>query len=99
MIGLFTLEGSAHGILAGCLRPPTGSPCSGTLARHGWELPPTTESYGFAIGERLFPVFTVGLVMREPPSSFCIVTTVVSFIPVRRIARLKPTDALRGKFS
>jgi putative ABC transport system permease protein len=28
-----------------------------------------------------------------------LVTTAVSFMPVRRIARLKPTDALRGKFS
>ena len=28
-----------------------------------------------------------------------LVTTVVSFLPTRRIARLKPTDALRGKMA
>ena len=28
-----------------------------------------------------------------------VVTTIVSFLPTRRIAKLKPTDALRGRLS
>jgi ABC-type lipoprotein release transport system permease subunit len=28
-----------------------------------------------------------------------IVTTIVSFLPTRRIAKLKPTDALRGRWT
>jgi len=28
-----------------------------------------------------------------------IVTTIVSYLPTRRIAKLKPTDALRGKMT
>jgi putative ABC transport system permease protein len=27
------------------------------------------------------------------------ITTIVSFLPTRKIAKLKPTDALRGKLS
>jgi ABC-type lipoprotein release transport system permease subunit len=98
VIGLFTLEGSMHGLLAGALAALYGIPLLGTLARQGWELPPSTESYGFAIGERLFPVFTAGLVAGTTVLVL-LVTTAVSFMPVRRIARLKPTDALRGKFT
>jgi len=98
VIGLFTLEGSMHGVLAGALAALYGIPLLGTLAYHGWELPASTESYGFAIGERLFPVFTAGLVLGTT-AIVLVVTTVVSFIPVRRIVNLKPTDALRGKFS
>ena len=98
VIRLFTLEGAAHGILAGLVAAAYGLPLLGTLARGGWELPAVTESYGFAVGERLFPVFTLGLVAGTILLVLT-VTTIVSFIPVRRIAKLKPTDALRGKFT
>jgi ABC-type lipoprotein release transport system permease subunit len=75
-----------------------GIPLLGSLARDGWELPAGVESYGFAIGERLFPVFSVSLVLGTTLLVLA-TTTVVSFLPVRRIADLKPTDALRGKFT
>ncbi|HSQ76929.1 MAG TPA: FtsX-like permease family protein [Bacteroidota bacterium] len=98
VIQLFTLEGAAHGVLAALLAALYGIPLLGTLARNGWELPAVTESYGFAIGERLFPVYTYALVAGTT-LLVLLVTAIVSFIPVRRIAQLKPTDALRGKFS
>ena len=98
VIQLFTLEGAAHGILAGLVAAAYGLPLLGTLARGGWELPAVTESYGFAIGERLFPVFTIGLVAGTTLLVLT-VTTIVSFIPVRRIAKMNPTDALRGKLT
>ncbi len=98
VIVLFTLEGAMHGVLAGLLAAAYGIPLLGMFARSGWELPAMTESYGFAVGERLFPVFTAGLVVGTT-LLVLVVTTIVSFLPVRRIAKLKATDALRGKFS
>ena len=98
IIQLFTLEGAAHGVLAALVAALYGIPLLGSLARDGWELPAGVESYGFAIGERLFPVFSVGLVLGTTLLVLA-TTTVVSFLPVRRIADLKPTDALRGKFT
>ncbi len=98
VIILFTLEGAMHGVLAGLLAAAYGIPLLGMFARSGWELPAMTESYGFAVGERLFPVFTIGLVVGTT-LLVLVVTTIVSYLPVRRIAKLKATDALRGKFS
>lgn len=98
VIQLFTLEGAAHGILAALLAALYGVPLLGALASGGWELPAMTESYGFAVGERLFPVFTAALVLGTTLLVLT-VTTIVSYMPVRKIARLKPTDALRGRFS
>jgi len=51
-----------------------------------------------ALGEKLFPAYTVGLVIGTTILVLC-VTTVVSYLPTRKIANLKPTDALRGKLS
>jgi ABC-type lipoprotein release transport system permease subunit len=98
VIRLFTLEGAMHGVLAALVACAYGIPLLGMLARGGWELPTITESYGFAIGERLFPVFSAGLVAGTT-IFVLIVTTIVSYMPTRRIAKLKPTDALRGKFT
>jgi ABC-type lipoprotein release transport system permease subunit len=98
VIQLFTLEGATHGVLAALVAAAYGIPLLGNLARNGWELPPSTDSYGFAVGERLFPVFTVGLVIGTTLLVLA-VTTIVSFMPVRRIADLKPTEALRGRYT
>jgi putative ABC transport system permease protein len=98
VIQLFTLEGAIHGILAALVAAAYGIPLLGNLARKGWELPASTESYGFAVGERLFPAFSLGLVAGTT-LLVLVITTIVSFMPVRRIAELKPTDALRGKFT
>lgn len=59
-------------------------------------MPQAVDSYGMSIGEKIFPVYSAGLVVGTT-ALVMLVTTVVSFLPTRKIARLKPTDALRGK--
>jgi len=59
---------------------------------------PEGVDYGFALGEKLFPVYSVGLVLGTI-ILVLMVTTIVSFLPTRKIAKLKPTDALRGRMS
>jgi ABC-type antimicrobial peptide transport system permease subunit len=61
-------------------------------------LPQATDSFGYAMGNRIFPMFTAGLVIGTT-LLVLIVTTIVSYLPTRRIAKLKSTDALRGKLT
>ena len=49
-------------------------------------------------GEKLFPTYSAGLVIGTTVLVF-IMTTIVSFLPTRKIAKLKPTEALRGKLT
>jgi ABC-type antimicrobial peptide transport system permease subunit len=61
-------------------------------------MPGAADSFGIALGEKLFPIYS-GPLIAGTTILVCIVTTVVSYLPARKIARLKPTDALRGKLS
>jgi ABC-type lipoprotein release transport system permease subunit len=96
VIRLFTLEGALHGILAVILGVLYGLPLLWLQARAGFAVPAGTEDMGISIGEKIFPVYSAGLVLYIVLLAL-LVTTVVSLLPTRRIARLKPTDALRGR--
>jgi putative ABC transport system permease protein len=98
IIRLFTLEGALHGVLAAIVAALYGIPLLTWYAGQGWALPEGMDSYGFAIGEKLFPVYSAGLVAGTT-LLVLVITTVVSFLPTRRIAKLKPTEALRGRTS
>jgi len=98
VIGLFTLEGMLNGVLAAFVAAVYGIPLLTWMARTGWALPGDTDSYGFAIGERLFPSYGAGLVAGTT-IIVLLTTTVISFLPTRKIAKLKPTDALRGRMA
>lgn len=98
VIGLFTTEGAMLGILAVVVGTVYGIPLLVLFATRGWALPKLTDSMGFAVGEKLFPRYGAGLVLGTT-LLVLIVTAIVSYLPTRRIAKLKPTDALRGRFS
>jgi len=98
VIRLFTLEGALHGVLAAVVAAFYGIPLLTWYTRQGWAMPEGMDSYGFAIGEKLFPVYSAGLVIATT-LLVLVITTIVSFLPTRRIAKLKPTDALRGRMS
>ena len=98
VIALFTLEGFLYGVFGAIIAALYGIPFLAWFARTGWAMPAGVDNYGFAIGQRLFPAFSAGLVIGTT-LLVLIVTTVVSFLPTRRIAKLKPTDALRGRLS
>lgn len=98
LIGLFTLEGMLNSVLAALVGAVYGIPLLAWMARTGWALPGDTDSYGFAIGEKLYPSYSLALIAGTT-ALVLLVTTVVSFLPTRRIAKLKPTDALRGRMT
>jgi ABC-type lipoprotein release transport system permease subunit len=98
IIQLFTIEGVLIGVLAAIVGTIYGYPLLSSLAKNGWAMPEISDSYGFAIGNRLFPAYSAGLVLGTTVIVF-VVTTIVSYLPTRKISKLKPTDALRGKLT
>jgi ABC-type lipoprotein release transport system permease subunit len=98
VIKLFTLEGAMHGVLAAVVAAIYGTPLLVMFAKKGWAMPDNVDSYGFAIGDTLLPTYGAGLIIGTTVLVL-VVTTIVSFLPTRKIAKLKPTDALRGRMS
>ncbi len=98
VIKLFTLEGAMHGVLAAAAAAVYGLPLLLFFARKGLGMPQVVDSYGYALGERIFPVYSAALI-GGTAILVMLVTTIVSFLPTRRIAKLKPTEALRGKIT
>lgn len=98
VIGLFTLEGALNAVLAAVAGAIYATPLLFVLARAGIPMPAAIESSGYALGERIYPTYSAALVIGTTVLVLA-VTTVVSYMPTRRIARLKPTDALRGRLT
>jgi putative ABC transport system permease protein len=98
LIRLFTLEGAMHSVLAALVAAIYGIPFLLWQAKAGWAMPEGTDDFGMALGEVLYPVYGAGLIVGTT-AIILLVTTIVSFLPTRKIARLNPTDALRGKMT
>jgi putative ABC transport system permease protein len=98
IIVLFTLEGALHGVFAAVVGAVYGIPILTYMARTGIGMPKLIDSMGFAIGQRLYSTYTPGLIIGTT-LLVLVVTTIVSYLPTRRIARLRPTDALRGRWT
>jgi ABC-type lipoprotein release transport system permease subunit len=98
VIGLFTLEGGLHGFLALAVGAVYGIPFLAWQAKYGFPLPDVTDDFGMAIGSALYPSY--GIKLLTITTLLVLVTvTFVSFLPTRKISKLKPTDALRGKLT
>lgn len=98
LIMLFTMEGTLNGFIAVIFAYIYGFPLFFILSQTGIKIPSNADNYGFAIGEKLFPVYNAQLII-STTFLVLIITSIVSFIPTRRIARLKLTDALKGKLT
>jgi ABC-type antimicrobial peptide transport system permease subunit len=51
---------------------------------------------GLIMAKRLIPVYSVGLILTTT-IIVSVIVLIVSYMPARRIAKMRPTDALRGK--
>jgi putative ABC transport system permease protein len=96
VVGLFTIEGAMHAILAAVLAAFYGIPFLIWQSKTGITLPVDSGDYGFSIADTMYPVYSAGLVIMTI-FIVLITTTVVSYLPSRKIARMNPTEALRGK--
>ena len=96
LISLFTLQGAIHSVLAVFVGAIYGIPLLIYMSKTGFGLPASTDDFGYSIGSKVYPIYSLGLVV----VTILIVlttTTIVSYLPTRKIATLKPTDALRNK--
>ncbi len=99
IISLFTLEGSLHAILAILLGAIYGIPLLKYFQKVGMSIGVDAAEFGMSgLDDALYPVYGWKLVVGTI-ILVLITTTIVSFLPTRKIAKLKPTDALRGKMT
>ena len=96
VVRIFTIEGAAHSILALALGAVYGIPLLYFLQKNGIPMPRSLDSMGVAIAGKIIPVYAFSMVII---SILLVVVsaTIVSYFPTRRISRMKPTDALKGK--
>jgi putative ABC transport system permease protein len=96
VVGLFTVEGTMYAVFAALLSAAYGLPFLAWQAKAGWTMPMDTSELGMAIAQTLYPIYSAGLVI-STIILVTITTAIVSYWPSRKIAKMNPTEALRGK--
>ncbi len=96
VVGLFTIEGAMHAILAALVGAVYGIPFLIWFANKGISLGVSSADYGFAMAETMYPAYSLGLIAGTT-ILVLVATTIVSYWPSRKIAKMNPTEALRGK--
>jgi putative ABC transport system permease protein len=96
VVGLFTVEGAMHAIFAAVVGAIYGIPFLAWFASKGISLGATSADYGFAIADTMYPVYSGALVIGTT-LIVLLATAIVSYWPSRKIAKMNPTEALRGK--
>ena len=100
VVGLFTIEGGLNAMLAGIMTVIFFGPLLWYVGVNGiWlGVDYSDGAMGIIVEKYLIPVYSVKLVVTTTIVVSFIVL-IVSYLPSRRIAKMKPTDALRGKVS
>jgi putative ABC transport system permease protein len=96
VVKIFTVEGGAHSILALLLGALYGIPILWLFYFKGIPMPVSADEMGISITDSIIPFYSIGMIA----SSILLVVisaTIVSYFPASRIAKMKPTDALKGK--
>jgi ABC-type antimicrobial peptide transport system permease subunit len=94
VVGIFTVEGGAHSILASLLGAVYGIPLFIYLGTIGITM--GTPDMGITVPTTIYPYYSVGLII----GTLILVVlsaTIVSYMPAKKISKMKPTDALKGK--
>ena len=95
-MALFTVEGAANSLLATLVGALYGIPLLLYLSNTGFAMPEATDSYGLSIAERIYPAYSFALIVGTIVL-VVVSATIVSFLPSRKIAKMNPTLALKGK--
>ncbi|CAH8285619.1 ABC-type lipoprotein release transport system permease subunit [Mariniflexile fucanivorans] len=96
VVRLFTVEGSMYSILAmivGCIY---GVPLFIYLNKTGIGMPQASQDMGFSLADKIYPIFGIQLII----GTILLVTisaTIVSFLPAKKISKMNPVLALKGK--
>lgn len=96
VVALFTAEGALNSVLAALLGAVYGIPLLALQAVKGIAFPATSKDFGISMADRIYPQYSAGLIIATV-FIIMLTTTIVSYWPSKKISKMKPTDALRGK--
>ena len=96
VVKLFTMEGSMYSFMATILGAIYGIPLLMFIAWKGIGMPAATLDMGIIVADRIHPVYGLGLIIGTVLLVVA-ASTIVSFLPSRKIAKMNPVDALKGK--
>lgn len=96
VVKLFTMEGSMYSLFATLLGAVYGIPLLWFVAWKGIGMPAASQEMGIIIADRIHPVYGLGLIFGTVLLVIA-AATIVSFLPARKIARMNPVAALKGK--
>lgn len=96
VVGVFTVEGGAHSILAAIVGAAYGIPLFLWLNTIGLPMGKSSADVGITIAETIYPYYSFGLIITTL-ILVVVSATIVSYLPARKISKMRPTDALKGK--
>lgn len=96
VVKLFTIEGGAHSLFAALLGAAYGTPLFIYLKKVGIPVPAASQNAGIPISSEIIPVYGLSLILGTIVL-VVIAATIVSYMPARKITRMNPTEALKGK--
>jgi ABC-type lipoprotein release transport system permease subunit len=96
VVKLFTLEGGMNSVLAALVGAVYGVPLLIMQNKAGYAMPYEPDDFGIAISEVIYPSYSLGLIVGTI-IIVMVTATIVSYMPARKIAKMNPTDAIKGK--
>jgi len=96
VVKLFTVEGGMYSILAAIVALIIGTPLFWFISKNGITMPSASTSAGVTIADVVHPYFALSLIATTL-ILVVIAATIVSYIPSRKISKMDPVDALKGK--
>ena len=93
---LFTIEGGMNSVLAAMVAAVYGVPLLIMQHKIGYAMPYEPDDFGIAISEVIYPSYSLGLIVGTI-IIVMVTATIVSYMPARKIAKMNPTDAIKGK--
>ncbi len=84
------------GLLGAALAVILGVPICLYTWRNGLNFGPVMDSFSLAVSPIIYPIYTPKMIV----TTFILVlflVVVISWIPARKIAKLRPTDAIAGR--
>jgi len=97
VVGIFTVEGGAHSILAVLLGSVYGIPLLLWLNKAGISMSYAEDmNFDLPLAEAIYPYYSIRLILITV-LIVVITATIVSYLPARKISKMKPTEALKGK--
>lgn len=96
VVTLFTVEGTLHSVFAIVIGAFFGTPLFIYLAKEGIAMPEFANSMAMGIGKSITPVYDP-IIILITVLFIIIASAIVSYLPAKKIAKMNPVLALKGK--